>query len=111
MHLIQYHYFDVSLENRSLFGKKSAYLASKSSGHFNRNSHHSIVRELTKLYDQTYSRMETNKILIDDMMFSDNKSSYYLGYILRWKIYSSRSLPRLLIVVYNYISVLKIVVL
>jgi len=38
----------------------------------NRNSQHSIVRELTKLYDQTYSKMETNKILIDDMMFSDN---------------------------------------
>jgi len=31
MHWIQYHYFNVSLENRSLFGKKSAYLALKSS--------------------------------------------------------------------------------
>ena len=80
-------FFNVSLENRSFFGKKSAYLASKSSGHFNRNSHHRIVRELTKLYDQTYSRMETNNRLIDDMMFSDNKSIYYLGHILRGNIY------------------------
>ena len=31
--------------------------------------------------------METNNKLIDDMMFSDNKSIYYLGHILRGNIY------------------------
>ena len=39
------------------------------------------------MYDQTYSRMETNNKLIDDMMFRDDKYTYYLGHILRGNIY------------------------
>ena len=74
-------------ENRSFFGKKSAYLASKSSGHLNRNSHLIIVQELTKLYDQIYSRMEANNEFMDKIAAEADSWKWYISYPLRGHIY------------------------
>ena len=74
-------------ENRSFFGKKSAYLASKSSGHLNRNSHLMIVQELTKLYDQIYSRMEANNEFMDKIAAEADSWKWYISYPLRGHIY------------------------
>ena len=51
-------FFKEPLGNRYFFGKKSAYLSSKSAGNFNRTSNLNIVHTLTRLYDQTYVRCE-----------------------------------------------------
>ena len=76
------------MENRSFFGKKTAYLSSKSAGHLNRHSHDPLVQELTRLYGQTYSRMETNNVLTDELMFADDQSKIYLSHHLRGFIYN-----------------------
>ena len=83
--------FNTTMENRSFFGKKTAYLSSKSSGRLNRNSNNPLAQELTKLYDQTYTRMEVNNALVDKMMFDDDKSKIYSGHIRRNFIYDNQS--------------------
>ena len=84
--------FNSQMENRSFFGKKTAYLSSKSSGRLNRNSINPLAQELTRLYDQTYTRMEVNNALVDKMMFdTDDKSNIYAGHLNRNFIYDSQS--------------------
>ena len=83
--------FNTKMENRSFFGKKTAYLSSKSSGRLNRNSSNPLAQELTRLYDQTYTRMEVNNALIDKMMFDTDKSNVYAGHLNRDFIYDSQS--------------------
>ena len=81
-------------ENRSFFGKKSAYLASKSSGHLNRNSHLMIVQELTKLYDQIYSRMEANNEFMDKIAAEADrvlKKESWLAIFDFWLPYTSEN--------------------
>jgi len=77
-----------SMGNRSFFGKKGAYQSSKSAGHLNRNSHSLLIQEMTRLYDQTYVRMEYNNNLIDDLLFRDDKSIVYLSHHLRGFVYN-----------------------
>jgi hypothetical protein len=86
--------FNIVMSNRSFFGKKSAYLSSKSAGHLNRNSHNPLVLELTSLYGQTYARMETNNTLMDEIMFADDKSKIYLSHQLRGFIYDDSDFYR-----------------
>ena len=84
--------FNSQMENRSFFGKKTAYLSSKSSGRLNRNSSNPLAQELTRLYDQTYTRMEVNNALVDKMMFdTDDKSNIYAGHLNRNFIYDNQS--------------------
>ena len=83
--------FNTSMENRSFFGKKTAYLSSKASGRLNRNSSNKLTQEITRLYDQTYTRMEVNNALVDRMMFDDDKSKIYSGHITRSFIYDRQS--------------------
>ena len=80
--------FKEPLGNRSFFGKKSAYLSSKSSGNFNRTSNLKIVQALTNLYDQTYVRMDANNTYMDDITLGDDYWSWYLSQSTRNFIYN-----------------------
>ena len=87
-------FFKEPLGNRSFFGKKSAYLSSKSAGNFNRTSNLNIVHTLTRLYDQTYVRMDANNKYMDDITLRDDQWTWYLSNSTRnfiyniWRIYS-----------------------
>ena len=80
--------FKEPLGNRSFFGKKSAYLSSKSAGNFNRTSNLKIVHSLTRLYDQTYVRMDANNKYMDDITLRDDHWTWYLSNSTRGFIYN-----------------------
>ena len=80
--------FKEPLGNRSFFGKKSAYLSSKSAGNFNRTSNLKIVHSLTRLYDQTYVRMDANNKYMDDITLRDDHWTWYLSNSTRDFIYN-----------------------
>tara|TARA_S200000501_G_scaffold130805_1_gene123669 strand:+ start:3452 stop:4144 length:693 start_codon:yes stop_codon:yes gene_type:complete len=81
-------FFKEPLGNRSFFGKKSAYLSSKSAGNFNRTSNLNIVHTLTRLYDQTYVRMDANNKYMDDITLRDDQWTWYLSNSTRNFIYN-----------------------
>ena len=81
-------FFQEPLGNRSFFGKKSAYLSSKSAGNFNRTSNLNIVHTLTRLYDQTYVRMDANNKYMDDITLRDDQWTWYLSNSTRNFIYN-----------------------
>ena len=81
-------FFKEPLGNRSFFGKKSAYLSSKSAGNFNRTSNLNIVHTLTRLYDQTYVRMDANNKYMDDITLRDDQWTWYLSKSTRNFIYN-----------------------
>lgn len=80
--------FKEPLGNRSFFGKKSAYLSSKSAGNLNRTSNLNIVHALTRLYDQTYVRMDANNKYMDDITLRDDHWTWYLSNSTRNFIYN-----------------------
>tara|TARA_B000000475_G_scaffold251686_1_gene228775 strand:+ start:4303 stop:4992 length:690 start_codon:yes stop_codon:yes gene_type:complete len=80
--------FKEPLGNRSFFGKKSAYLSSKSAGNLNRTSNLNIVHTLTRLYDQTYVRMDANNKYMDDITLRDDHWTWYLSNSTRDFIYN-----------------------
>lgn len=80
--------FKEPLGNRSFFGKKSAYLSSKSAGNLNRTSNLNIVHALTRLYDQTYVRMDANNKYMDDITLRDDHWTWYLSNSTRDFIYN-----------------------
>ena len=80
--------FKEPLGNRSFFGKKSAYLSSKSAGNLNRTSNLNIVHVLTRLYDQTYVRMDANNKYMDDITLRDDHWTWYLSNSTRDFIYN-----------------------
>ena len=81
-------FFKKALANRSFFGKKSAYSSSKSSGNLNRTSNLNIVQALTKLYDETYVRMDANNKYMDDITLRDDHWTWYLSQSTRKFIYN-----------------------
>ncbi|MGY8751667.1 MAG: hypothetical protein ACKVHA_08085 [Fidelibacterota bacterium] len=81
-------FFKKPLANRSFFGKKSAYSSSKSSGNLNRTSNLNIVQALTKLYDETYVRMDANNKYMDDITLRDDHWTWYLSQSTRKFIYN-----------------------
>tara|TARA_B100000902_G_C27111293_1_gene813721 strand:- start:30 stop:719 length:690 start_codon:yes stop_codon:yes gene_type:complete len=81
-------FFKEPLGNRSFFGKKSAYLSSKSAGNLNRTSNLNIVHALTRLYDQTYVRMDANNKYMDDITLRDDHWTWYLSNSTRNFIYN-----------------------
>lgn len=80
--------FKEPLGNRSFFGKKSAYSSSKSSGNLNRTGNLNIVQALTKLYDETYVRMDANNKYMDDITLRDDHWTWYLSQSTRKFIYN-----------------------
>lgn len=81
-------FFKRPLANRSFFGKKSAYSSSKSSGNLNRTGNLNIVQALTKLYDETYVRMDANNKYMDDITLRDDHWTWYLSQSTRKFIYN-----------------------
>ena len=64
------------------------FLKKKSSGNLNRTSNLNIVQALTKLYDETYVRMDANNKYMDDITLRDDHWTWYLSQSTRKFIYN-----------------------